>query len=124
MKPQYDHAVTFLWVTMWEEANRFYTDVLGFSRDYESEGWAEYSVPGLEDTYFALNHWVKEQPHPVNSFITLRVSDIRAFRAHLEEQSVELMGPIQEFMEEGQGLSMFKFKDLDGNILTAAQIHT
>ena len=122
MKPTYDHAVTFLWVTDWDRALRFYTEVLGFRKDYESDGWAELAVPGLKDSFLALNRIAPGKELPRNEFVTLRVPDLDAFKRYLEGRGATLRGDVVEFREEGQGMRMFKFFDPDGNVLTAAQI--
>ena len=122
MKPSYDHALTFLWVTDWDRAMRFYTEVLGFRKDYESEGWAELAVPGVTDSFVAPNRIAAGRELPRNEFFTLRVPDLDAFRGYLSGRGVFLKGDVVDFREEGQGMRMFKFLDPDGNVLTASQI--
>ena len=122
MKPTYDHALTFLWVADWDRALRFYTDVLGFRKDYESEGWAELAVPGVKDSFVALNRIGKGKEFPRNEFFTLRVPELDAFRSYLVSRGVPMRGDVMEFRDEGQGMRMFKFLDPDGNVLTASQI--
>ncbi len=122
MRPRYDHAVSFVWIRRWEEALDFYTNVLGFTRVYESEGWAELSIPGVEDGYLALNLWVLEETPPKNEFFTLRVGDLDRFKSYLESRNVHILGDVEEFVDEGQGLRMFRFADPERNVLTAAQI--
>jgi catechol 2,3-dioxygenase-like lactoylglutathione lyase family enzyme len=122
MKQLYDHVLSFVWVSDWKRALSFYTNVLGFNKAYESEGWAELSVPGLNDSYIALNRWARDEQFPKNKFVTLRVRDLNEFRKHLEEKRVRFTGADNEFLDEGQGLKMFKFYDSEGNVLTAAQI--
>ncbi|MCK9461149.1 MAG: VOC family protein [Proteobacteria bacterium] len=122
MKPTYDHALTFLWVTDWDRALRFYTEVLGFRKDYESEGWAELAVPGVKDSFVALNRIAAGSELPRNEFVTLRVPDLDAFRAYLAGSGVFLKGDVVDFRDEGQGMRMFKFLDPDGNVITASQI--
>lgn len=123
MKPRYDHFVSFVWVQDWEQALSFYSDVLGFTKAYESEGWAELAIPGIKGVYLGLNKWGKpgEAP-PTNSFITFRVEDLDAFHNHLEANRVRFKGDIWSFDDEGQGMRMFKFYDPDGNVLTVSQI--
>ncbi len=122
MKPQYDHAISYVWVTDWNRAYRFYTDVLGFTKVFESDGWAEFRVPGLEDSFVALNRWARQEPHPKNQFLTLRVRDLMEFKGYLESRDVRIQGEVEEHLDEGQGLKMVKFHDSEGNVLTAAQI--
>jgi len=122
MKPTYDHAISFVWVKDWDRALRFYTDVLGFTKVYESDGWAEFRIPGVKDSYIALNRWVRGEPQPRNEFVTLRVSDLDAFKDYLESKEVHVRTDVDAFMDENQGLRMFKFCDPECNVLTAAQI--
>ena len=88
----------------------------------ESEGWAEFIVPGLKDSYVALNRWALDTPQPKNEFLTLRVLDLGEFKSYLESKNVRTRGEVDEFLDENQGLRMFKFYDSEGNTLTAAQI--
>jgi len=122
MNFKYDHIVTFLWVKNWDTAINFYSQTLGFNKTYESEGWAEFNIPGLKDVYFAINRWNNDESIPQNHFITFRVSNLDNFLKHLKEHNVKITSEIEEFIEEGQGLRMFKFSDPDGNILTASEI--
>ena len=122
MELRYEHALTFVWVTDWQRSLDFYTGVLGFRKDYESEGWAELAVPGVQDSYVALNRFAAGSEVPRNEFLTLRVPDLDAFYAYLEEKGVPMRGRGDEFLDEGQGLRMFKFYDPDKNVITAAQI--
>jgi catechol 2,3-dioxygenase-like lactoylglutathione lyase family enzyme len=122
MKPSYDHALSFLWVKDWDRAQRFYLEVLGFRKEYESEGWLELAVPGVKDSFVALNRFSAGGDLPRNEFITLRVPDLDAFRAYLTGRGVTFKGEIKEFRDENQGMRMFKFLDPDGNVLTASQI--
>jgi len=122
MKPQYDHAISFIWVKDWDKTLHFYTEVLGMTKVYDSEGWAELSVPGVKDSYIALNRWVRNEGQPKNEFITLRMKNLDEFRKYLKSKNVYLAGDMMEFLDEGQGLRMFKFEDPEGNVLTAAQI--
>jgi len=122
MKPKYDHAISFLWVKDWDRALRFYGDTLGFGKVYESDGWAEFKIPGVKDSFIAINRWAVDNALPKNNFITLRVLDLMEFKKYLESKSVHIKGDVEEYVDEGQGLRMFKFFDPDRNVLTAAQI--
>jgi len=98
----------------------FYADILGCKIVFESDGWAELSVPGAPNTFFALNRWAGEGDAPKNNFITLGIDDIDGFRKFLETQHVHLVGEVREFAD--QGMRMFKFKDPDGNTLTVSEV--
>jgi catechol 2,3-dioxygenase-like lactoylglutathione lyase family enzyme len=122
VKPTYKGMLSFVWVTDMDRALRFYLDVLGFSRVYENAGWTELSAPGIKTAYLALNRWSRPAKPPVNEFVTLRVDDLEALEAHLVGHGVRMKGGIQEYVDEGQGMRMFKFHDPDGNVLTASAI--
>jgi hypothetical protein len=77
---------------------------------------------GLKDSYIALNRWALTTPPPKNEFLTLRVTNLDEFKSYLESKNVRIRGDMEEFLDEDQGLRMFKFNDTEGNMLTAAQI--
>jgi len=120
MKQQYNNIVTFVWVTDTEKTKAFYTDILGFSVVFESDGWVEFSIPGTQNAFLALNRWAGEGRHPVNEFLTLSVDNLDEFRKKLKTKRVALQGPVREFPEHG--MRMFKFLDPAGNVLTAAEV--
>lgn len=122
MKTNYKNLITFVWVRDLERSVKFYADVLGCTRAYESEGWLELSVPGVKNSYLALNLWTSDDELPKNGFVTFGVDDLDAYRDHLIAAKVHMHGEIKLFMDEGQGMRMFKFTDPDGNILTASSI--
>lgn len=121
MEMTYTHAISFVWVKEWDRAVTFYKDVLGLKKVYESEGWAELSIPGIKDSYIALNKWGQEGEPPTDAFITLGVADLATFKKHLEAKSVKLKGDIVTFEGENQGMRMLKFFDTEGNVITAAE---
>ncbi len=120
MKPVYKNVISFLWVKDIKTAMSFYADILGCKIVFESDGWAELSVPGAPNTFFALNKWAGEGDHPFNDFLTLGIDDLDGFRKFLESHRVHLVGEIREFAE--QGMRMFKFCDPDGNTLTVSEV--
>lgn len=119
MKPNYKNLITFSWVKDLEKAKQFYTQTLGFTLVFESQGWVEMAVPGTVNTFFALNHWAEDGAAPVNEFVTLGVEDIKVFHDQLTKDDVHFKGEFVEFPEEG--LKMFKFYDPAGNVLTVSQ---
>ncbi len=116
----YKNILTFVWTGNMEKAMAFYRDVLGFSVVFESDGWVEFSIPGTQNAFLALNRWAGEGRHPVNEFLTLSVDNLDEFREKLETKRVALQGPVREFPEHG--MRMFKFLDPAGNVLTAAEV--
>ena len=117
---KYKNIISFVWSTNMEKSLRFYRDILGLHNVFESQGWIELAVPGLDTGYVALNRWAKTEPPPKNEFITLGVEDLESFKTHLLSNDVELRGDIMQFYEEG--VRMLKFFDPDKNIITAAEI--
>ena len=117
----YKHAISYIWSRDIERTERFYTKILGFKRAFESEGWIELAIPGLSNAYLAINEWRKEVTYPVNEFITFGVSDIDAFKAHLQAEEVTLCGDIVEFSD--QGMRMLKFYDHDENVITVSEVN-
>ncbi len=122
MKQTYKNILTFVWASDMEKAKAFYTDVLGLSVVFESDGWIEFSIPGTQNAFLALNRWVEKGKHPVNEYLTLSVDNLDEFRKTLETRRVPLEGPVREFPEHG--MRMFKFLDPAGNVLTAAEVET
>lgn len=120
MKPLFKEMVTYVWTNDWDRALKFYRDVLGCSLSFESEGWAELSLPGLSGAYFALNRRESEEPTPKNEFVTLNVDDLNEFQEHLAANGVRIEGDVWEYPEEG--LRLLKFRDPDGNLLAVAQV--
>ena len=120
MKPVYKNVISFLWIKNMKAALTFYADILGCKIAFESDGWAELSVPGAPNTFFALNKWAGNEDHPNNDFLTLGIENIDEFRNFLETHNVHLVGDIREFAD--QGMRMFKFKDPDGNTLTVSEV--
>ncbi len=120
MKPVYKNVISFLWVKDVKVSLKFYSEILGCKIVFESDGWAELSVPGTPNTFFALNKWAGEGEHPYNNFLTLGIDDLDGYRKFLESNNVNLVGEIREFAE--QGMRMFKFKDPDGNVLTVSEV--
>jgi catechol 2,3-dioxygenase-like lactoylglutathione lyase family enzyme len=119
MKNAYTNLITFVWVKDLERAKKFYTQTLGLSVVFDSQGWVELSIPGTPGTFLALNRWAEAASIPVNEFITFGVADLKDFHARLTRDDVHFKGDFVDFPEEG--LKMFKFFDPDGNVLTASQ---
>jgi len=116
----YRNAVSFSWTANPAKSARFYVEVLGLAKVYEAQGWMEFAVPGVPNTYLALNHWTQEERAPRNEFLTLGVEDLDGFKARLEAAGVRLKGGVLHLEE--QNLRMLKFYDPDGNVITVAQI--
>lgn len=120
MSQRYKSILSFVWTTDIEKSKAFYSHVLGMHVVFESEGWVEFSIPGTQNAFIALNIWAQKGKHPVNEYLTLSVEGIDDFRRTLEAKDVPLKGEMREFPE--QGLRMFKFADPSGNVLTAAEV--
>ncbi len=122
MKQTYKNILSFVWTSNMEKTRAFYTDILGFSIVFDSDGWVECAIPGTQNAFLALNRWAGEGRHPVNEYLTLSVDNLDEFRKNLETKLVPLQGPVREFPEHG--MRMFKFLDPAGNVLTAAEVET
>ena len=120
MKLDYKNIISFLWVENIKTALKFYGDILGCKIVFESDGWAELSVPGASNTFIALNKWAGEGDHPLNDFLTLGIDGLDEFRVFLDSHRVHLVGEIRDFAD--QGMRMFKFQDPDGNTLTVSEV--
>ncbi len=120
MQPRYKNIIAFLWAEDFPKAIKFYTDVLGLKKVYESDGWCELSVPGTRNAYLAVNRWTREGKAPRNDFITLGVEDIETYQALFDEHAVRLKGELIEL--DQQGLRMLKFYDPEGNVITLAEV--
>lgn len=120
MNLNFKHAISFVWSRDVYKTLSFYEDVLGFKRVFDSDGWIEMAVPGLSNTYIAINKWEKEETYPINEFITLGVENIESFKRHLEDKGVSLKNNIVKLEEDG--LKMLKFYDPDKNIITVSEI--
>lgn len=120
MQPRYKNIIAFLWAEDFDKAIKFYTDVLGMKKVFESDGWCELSVPGTRNAYLAVNRWNRDGKAPRNDFITLGVEDVEAFQALLDEHNVRLKGDVIEL--DQPGLKMLKFYDPEGNVITLAEV--
>lgn len=118
---QYKNIITFVWSKDMEKSLSFYTEILGFQQGATSDNWIELAVPGMHSAYFALNKWTREEPVPVNNFITLGVENLDNFKKHLIAENVKMKGET-EFYEEG--VRLLKFLDPDGNTITAAEVES
>ena len=47
MNFSYKHAITYLWARDIAKTEKFYTKILGFRKAFESEGWIELAIPGV-----------------------------------------------------------------------------
>jgi catechol 2,3-dioxygenase-like lactoylglutathione lyase family enzyme len=120
MELEYKNIISFVWSKNIDASVRFYCDILGFKKAYESGGWVEMSIPGLGTGYMALNLWSRSEELPKNQFITLGVDNLEKLLAHLKANGVEVRDDLIEFYDEG--IRMMKFFDPDGNTITAAEI--
>jgi predicted enzyme related to lactoylglutathione lyase len=81
--------VVSLDVTDWEEAKKFYREILGWPVDFSSDeaGWEEYGVDN--QTHISINR----SDHPVvqhgGTTVVLRVNDAHAVTADLRSRGVK-----------------------------------
>lgn len=121
MSLSYKHVVTFIWSRNIKKTENFYANILGFKKAFESDGWIEMAIPGVPNAYIAINQRHSENTYPANEFLTLGVTDIDAFKAHLVDEEVTLNGDIVEFPD--QDMRMLKFYDHDKNIITVSEVN-
>ncbi|MDC7227958.1 MAG: hypothetical protein PQJ61_14430 [Spirochaetales bacterium] len=121
MDIKYKHAISYIWSRDIEKTLNFYVNKLGFRKAFESDGWIELAIPGVTNSYIAINEWKKDGTYPVNEFLTLGVEDLDAFRAHLVAEEVTLCGDTVDFSE--QGMRMMKFYDQDKNVITVSEVN-
>jgi predicted enzyme related to lactoylglutathione lyase len=95
-----------------ERAKRFYSETLGIHSPNLEDGWPEFETGNVSLYLVDPTRFGQEfQPHVAH--IALRVHDVAAERARLEEAGVEFFGEIRD-----TGVChMAFFKDPDGNAL-------
>ena len=120
MELAYKNIISFVWSKDISRSVKFYTEVLGCKAVFQSQNWVELSVPGLQTGYLAINLDTTDKPCRVNEYITLGVSNLDQFAAHLKDHKVKVRGDVMEFYEEG--IRMLKFYDPDENVITAAEV--
>jgi predicted enzyme related to lactoylglutathione lyase len=116
---EYRLAAVRVFVTDWERAIRFYSDILGMAVAYRSDemGWAQMATG---EGQLALERVDPSDPEGralVGRFVgvSLRVSDIFALYDSLVERGVDFVGPPEK---EPWGGVLAHLRDPDGNVLT------
>jgi predicted enzyme related to lactoylglutathione lyase len=95
-----------------ERAKRFYSKTLGIHSSNLDEGWPEFET-GNVSLYLVEPTRFGQEFRPHVAHIALRVSDVAAERARLEEAGVEFFGEIRD-----TGVChMAFFQDTEGNAL-------
>ncbi len=120
MQPRYKNIISFLWAEDFAKTIAFYTDVLGLEKVYESDGWAELSIPGTRNAYLGVNRWTRDGKAPRNEFVTLGVEGIEEYQELLVSKNVRFEGELIEL--DQQGLKMLKFYDPESNVITLAEV--
>lgn len=95
-----------------ERAKRFYSETLGISSPNLDERWPEFET-GSVSLYLVDPTQIGAEFKPHGSHIALRVPDVAAARAELEEAGVEFQGDI---LDTGVCHMAF-FSDSEGNAL-------
>ena len=95
-----------------ERAKRFYSETLGISSPNLDEGWPEFET-GNVSLYLVDPTRFGQEFRPHGAHIALRVSDVAAARAKLEEAGIEFHG---ETRDTGVCQMAF-FSDSEGNAL-------
>ena len=100
-----------------EQAKRFYGQVLGLKKIFEMEKWAEFSDEEGEASIgvAGTSQWGKEP----NATVVLRVDDIERERKRLQAGGVQFEGKIEEI----PGIvKLSTFRDPSGNRLQLCQV--
>ena len=101
-------------VTDVERSKRFYGETLGLPQISGDEGWPEYQLGENVSLYLIDPTNIGQQfTAPHSAHIALRVPDVAATRAELEQRGVEFQG---EILDTGVCHMAF-FADPDGNAL-------
>ena len=95
-----------------ERAKRFYSETLGIHSPNLDEGWPEFET-GSVSLYLVDPTQFGEEFRPHGAHIALRVPDVAAARAKLEEAGIEFSG---ETLDTGVCHMAF-FSDSEGNAL-------
>ena len=95
-----------------ERAKRFYSETLGLHSPNLDEGWPEFET-GNVSLYLVDPTWFGQAFTSHTAHIALRVPDVAAERAKLEQAGVEFYGEIRD-----TGVChMAFFQDTEGNAL-------
>ena len=101
-------------VTDLQRSTRFYEETLGLPKVSGDEGWPEFQLGENVSLYLIDPTNIGQQfTAPHSAHIALRVPDVAATRADLEERGVEFDG---EIFDTGVCHMAF-FRDPDGNAL-------
>jgi predicted enzyme related to lactoylglutathione lyase len=95
-----------------ERAKRFYSETLGIPSPNLDEAWPEFET-GNVSLYLVDPTRIGEEFTPHRAHIALRVPDVAAARAKLEEAGIEFSG---EILDTGV-CHMALFSDSEGNAL-------
>ena len=110
--------VTVSWFSAkdFDETKKFYTDVLGLSTIFETNGWAEFAeARGITSIGLAANPHAGKEP---GATVVLEVKDIDAERKRLEARGVKFEGKTEEI----PGIvRLATFRDPSANRLQLAQ---
>jgi CreA protein len=109
-------TVSWFGVDDFEQAKKFYGDVLGMKKTFEMQTWAEFvGAEGEASIGVAQNPPVGREP---GATIVLKVDDIQAERKRLENKGVKFEGKTEEIPGV---VKLATFRDPSGNRLQLAQ---
>jgi predicted enzyme related to lactoylglutathione lyase len=94
-------------------ASKFYGETLGMNKVFEMPGWAEFGE-SMDGPCIGLS----ELEQGTGATVVLRVEDLDATRASMEQQGVQFAGPTQEHTGV---VRLATFFDPAGNRLQLAQ---
>lgn len=93
----------------------FYTEILGFTLEYQSEHWSAIRL-GDQDVYVGL-HLTQGEVNQ-GTEITFEVDDIEKTKSYLEAKGVKFT---RDILEIAPGTFLANFVDLDNNSLSINQ---
>jgi CreA protein len=111
--------VTVSWFSVndFEQAKRFYSDVLGLKKTFEMQQWAEFNGGDGEASIGVAGAMVTT-PREHGATIVLRVDDIERERKRLESGGVRFEGKTEEIPGV---VKLATFRDPSGNRLQLCQ---
>ena len=98
-----------------EKSIDFYTKILGFTLDYQSEHWSAIRL-GEQDVYVGL-HLTNDKVNP-GTEISFQVDDIQKTKKGLENRGVKFT---RDILEIAPGVFLSNFVDLNNNSLSINQ---
>ena len=111
-------SIAWFSVNDFEQAKKFYGDVLGLKKSFEARGWAEFNGGGQDEAAVGIST-AEHTPKEHGATIVLRVDDIERERKRLESSGVKFEGKTEEI--PGM-VKLAIFRDPSGNRLQLCEV--